>query len=150
MSQLVGRVGGTLIFSSKIWPRKVQNDFTHKRHLHHPGLRNNGEEKEITKYEAPSFEVLCFALLRVHVVGKFSLKDIRRDFHYVNSNELRPRCSSEPTAWHFTYLDRPVWPYIRPSWDMLCDFQSGSSLLSSILSCSFILFLHSTIFNDHM
>lgn len=42
---------------------------------------------------------------------KFSLKDVWRDFNFVNSNKLHPSWTEEPTAWFFTHLDKPVWPY---------------------------------------
>ncbi|KAB8077669.1 hypothetical protein BDV29DRAFT_45611 [Aspergillus leporis] len=41
----------------------------------------------------------------------FTLKDIWRDFHDVNSTKVYPSYFSEPTAWHFTNLDKPAWPY---------------------------------------
>lgn len=42
--------------------------------------------------------------------GKFTLKDIWRDFHDVNLTKAYI-CEKEPIAWHFTKLDHPKWPY---------------------------------------
>ncbi|KAJ5345368.1 hypothetical protein N7452_003372 [Penicillium brevicompactum] len=42
--------------------------------------------------------------------GKFTLKDVWRDFHAVNAEKRYP-CFAEPVAWHFTMLDRLRWPF---------------------------------------
>ena len=41
----------------------------------------------------------------------YALKDIWRDFHFVNSNKLYPASWGKPQAWSVTHLDQPVWPY---------------------------------------
>lgn len=43
--------------------------------------------------------------------GNFSLKDIWLEFHAVNPEKTYPRCFAEPTAWHFTKLNKPKWPW---------------------------------------
>jgi hypothetical protein len=43
--------------------------------------------------------------------GKFTLKDVWRDFHAVIAEKRYPSFLEEPVAWHFTMLDKPRWPF---------------------------------------